>query len=89
MKRYIAIACLLTCIALWLCISCTVPRVDWQADKLRRMTPVEAMEYAKEIHLKYLKQPEYPVTGSHEWHRAWVEKYNKILKELGERHERP
>ena len=34
---------------------------------------------AREIHASYMNVPPDPVTGSHDWHRYWIELYNKTL----------
>jgi hypothetical protein len=36
----------------------------------------------RQNHMKYLSQPPNPNTGSHVWHRAWIQAYDNWLEEL-------
>ena len=54
---------------------------DWRAERLKALSSQQALQYAIYIHWRYLHLPENEATGSHEWHKAWIEQYNKMLKE--------
>ncbi len=63
--------------------------------KRGKTRPSEARELAAglgrdvSIHQDYLKRPEDPNTGTHEWHRTWIGVYGKWLKMLGQSPEKP
>ena len=71
-------------VALLFLPQCAYYQYDPCTNYLKNLTPIEAMRYARDIHVKYTKAPEGHKTGSHAWHQEWIKKYNAILKGINE-----
>ena len=43
---------------------------------------IRRLEYDQKIHGNYLGQPQNPNTGSHNWHKTWIDTYDQWLTYL-------
>lgn len=48
-------------------------------EKISLEEAISFLKEAKDIHEAYLHLPEDPKTGSHEWHRDWIKRYEAII----------
>ena len=47
-------------------------------ENLSKVPILKGLEMARAIHNEYLRLPSSKKTGSHAWHKAWIEFYKRV-----------